>query len=178
MNSPEQRATQDQRYHEAIKAFGPEIGRFVAGYEWDRAKRQELLQEVHLALWQSLVGYKGECSLRTWVYRVAHNVSVTHLQRRKRAAESGALTLDEVGPHADERADIAVTDRQIDLQQIMKLVHSLAALDRQVMLLYLEDLDAASISDVTGLSAANVATKIHRIKTLLANRLNGGSAQP
>ena len=46
------------------------------------------------------------------------------------------------------------------------------------MLLYLEDLDAASIGDVTGLSARNVATKVHRIKKLLAAQMNGPEAQP
>jgi RNA polymerase sigma-70 factor (ECF subfamily) len=39
-------------------------------------------------------------------------------------------------------------------------------------LLYLEGEQAASIGEVTGLSAANVATKIHRIKRLL-NRQSG-----
>ena len=40
------------------------------------------------------------------------------------------------------------------------------------MVLYLEELDAASIADVVGLSAVNVATKIHRIKALLARQFN------
>ena len=54
----------------------------------------------------------------------------------------------------------------------MSLVHALQALDRHLMLLYLEGLDAASMSEITGLSPRNVATKIHRIKFALAERLN------
>ena len=34
------------------------------------------------------------------------------------------------------------------------------------MLLYLEDLDAGAIGEITGLSAGAVATRIHRIKVL------------
>ena len=49
----------------------------------DPALRRELLQEVHLALWQSFANYQAQCSLRTWVYRVAHNVGVSHIQRVK-----------------------------------------------------------------------------------------------
>lgn len=52
----------------------------------------------------------------------------------------------------------------------MALIHELEPLDRQIMLLYLEELDAATISDITGFSASNVATKIHRLKKLLAQR--------
>jgi RNA polymerase sigma-70 factor (ECF subfamily) len=42
------------------------------------------------------------------------------------------------------------------------------------MLLYLEQLDAASIAEITGLSAANVATKVSRIKQLLVQRFHEG----
>jgi len=50
---------QDQLYHEAISAHGDEISRYLTGYEANSAKRQELLQEVHLALWQSFSGFNG-----------------------------------------------------------------------------------------------------------------------
>ena len=59
----------------------------------------------------------------------------------------------------------------------MALIHALALPDRQVMLLYLEDLDAAAIGQITGLSAGAVATKIHRLKALLARRFNEGGAK-
>jgi RNA polymerase sigma-70 factor (ECF subfamily) len=45
------------------------------------------------------------------------------------------------------------------------------------MLLYLEGMDAAEISEITGLSTRNVATKIHRIKQLLSKRLHIGAHQ-
>ena len=59
----------------------------------------------------------------------------------------------------------------------MALIHELKPLDRQVMLLYLEGLDGAEIGEVTGLSTANVATKIHRIKKILAARFHQGEVQ-
>ena len=42
------------------------------------------------------------------------------------------------------------------------------------MLLYLEDMDAQTIGDITGLSARAVATRIHRIKALLARHFRQG----
>jgi RNA polymerase sigma-70 factor, ECF subfamily len=173
MNAP---TAQDTQYQQATQAYGGDIARFVAGYERDPARRQELLQEVHLSLWQSFAGYRGQCSLRTWGYRVAHNVGVSHVQRSLRAGDRHGLTLDEAETVSDEAADIGLTDRRLDLQRVLALVHRLAALDRELMLLYLEDLDAAAIGEVTGLSARNVATKIHRIKALLANQLGTRSS--
>lgn len=161
-------------YRDAIRQYGRDIARFAAGYERDGALRQELLQEVHLALWQSFAGFAHQCSLRTWVYRVAHNVGVSHVQRSMRRLELAGASLEDVEAQIDESADMGLTERRLDLDRIMVLIHALAGVDREVMLLYLEDLDAASIADVTGLSARNVATKIHRIKTLLASLLAKG----
>jgi DNA-directed RNA polymerase specialized sigma24 family protein len=33
------------------------------------------LQEIRIALWRSFANFDGRCSLRTWVYRVAHNTA-------------------------------------------------------------------------------------------------------
>lgn len=158
-------------YQQAVQDYGPDIARFTAGYERDPARRRELLQEVHLALWQSLAQYKADCSLRTWVYRVAHNVGVSHVQRSLRHAERHSMTLEEIDSLPSESAEISLTERRLDLQKVMALIHRLAALDRQVMLLYLEDMDAAGIAEITGLSARNVATKVHRLKNVLAQQL-------
>ena len=165
---------QDALYLQASGQFGREIGRFVAGYERDLEKRQELMQEVHLALWQSFARFGQQCSLRTWVYRVAHNVGVSHVQRAMRHPEQTGVSLDELEELVDETAHISLTERRLDLERVMGLVHALAPLEREVMLLYLEDMDAAGIAEVTGLSARNVATKIHRIKSLLAKALTQG----
>ena len=165
---------QDTCYQQAATDYGPDLARFTAGYERDPALRRELLQEVHVALWQSFASYQAQCSLRTWVYRVAHNVGVTHIQRTMRRAERQSLAIEDIEAQACEYTDIALTERRLDLARVMALIHQLAPLDRQVMLLYLEELDAASIAEVTGLSARNVATKVHRIKAVLAAQLSGG----
>ncbi len=46
-------------------------------------KRRDLLQEIHVALWRSLARFDGRCSMRTWVYRVAHNIATSHVIRPK-----------------------------------------------------------------------------------------------
>jgi RNA polymerase sigma-70 factor (ECF subfamily) len=162
--------SQDKRYKDAVDTFGGDIARFAIGYERDLAKRQELLQEIHVALWQSLAGFKDQCSLRTWVYRVAHNVGVTHVQRSLRMLKCIDLESQEFDFIVDEQADIEITERRLDLERLLALIHRLSPLDREIMLLYLEDLDAATIGEIAGISARYVATKVHRIKALLATQ--------
>jgi RNA polymerase sigma-70 factor, ECF subfamily len=76
----------DDLYKEASGKYGPALQRLVHGYEADPEQRRDLLQEIHFELWRSLASFDNRCSLRTWVYRVAHNIAASHILSRRRAA--------------------------------------------------------------------------------------------
>jgi RNA polymerase sigma-70 factor (ECF subfamily) len=165
----------EDRYAEVARTFGAALERLAGGYERDLEARRDLVQEIHVALWRSLARYDGRCSLRTWVYRVAHNTAITRVIR-PRASAPTVVAIDEdlesIAETVDREQDF---DRHRALDRLYTLIHRLRPLDRQVMLLYLEEEDAASIAEITGLSAANVATKVHRIKQILVRRFYEGS---
>ena len=58
---------QEERYALAARSLGPAVERLARAYEADADRRRDLVQEIHLALWRSLAGFDGRCSLRTWV---------------------------------------------------------------------------------------------------------------
>jgi RNA polymerase sigma-70 factor, ECF subfamily len=163
---------QEQRYAEAAAAFGPALERLAWAYERDPDKRRDLLQEVHVALWRSLAQFDGRCSLRTWVYRVAHNTATSKALRRQTNTPVLVALDDNLESIAVTASEEHLLDRRRALERLHGLIRQLRPLDRQVMLLYLEQLDAASISEITGLSAANVATKVRRIKQILIQRFH------
>jgi len=169
-------ANQDELYAEAVAAYGAALARLARAYVTDPDPARDLLQDIHVALWQSLSRFEGRCSLRTWTYRVAHNVATSQVVRRRASAPTlvGLDELDETPAAID--ADEAL-DAHRALARLQALVHTLKPVDRQLMLLYLEGVDAASIGEVTGLSAGNVATKIHRIKVVLARRFHDTEAR-
>ncbi len=166
----------DDRYRRAAAEFGPAISRLAVGYEANPAAREDLVQDIHVRLWRSLKLYDGRCSLRSWVYRVAHNVAADHVAKEKRWRGMADLDgLDEAAvPGAGGNPEAEAAER-LTLEALLALVRRLKPLDRQVMLLYLEDETAATIAEVTGLTAGAVATRIHRIKTLLADDLTKGA---
>src|ERR1700760_2227831 len=90
-------AAQDAQYAEVTAEFGGALARLTHGYEADPDHRRDLLQEIHLALWRSLPSFDRRCSLRTWVYRVAHNTALTHVTRQRRARLRDCHTLDTLG---------------------------------------------------------------------------------
>jgi RNA polymerase sigma-70 factor (ECF subfamily) len=154
-------------YARAAAELGSALGRVAAAYEIDPALQQDLLQEIHLAVWRSFAGYRKQCSLRTWVYRVAHNVASTHVRRQKRSRASRLVSLEELEDLPCEADTERALDEVAVLGQLRAMIQRLKPLDRDVLLLYLEGLDAVAIGEVTGLSAANVAQKVHRTKKVL-----------
>lgn len=171
---PAVKSNQDMLYEQASIEYGPALERLARAYEAEPETRRDLLQEIHIALWRSFSSFDDRCSVRTWIYRVAHNVATSHVIRQRRVKGAGLIGLEEMDVLADTRSDHNTADRHRDLARLMEFIQRLKPLDRQVILSYLEGLDAASIGEITGLSASYVSTKIYRIKELLARRFNPG----
>ena len=168
-------SVQDDMYREAAKTHGAALERLARTYEAEPEDRLDLLQEIHIALWRSFAGFNGRCSLRTWVYRVAHNVAVSHILRSRKVRRLRLLSLEEL--EESERA--AVSDSEMGspesqqlLRQLYAMIQRLNPADRQIITLYLDGMDAASIGEIAGISSSNAATKIHRIKRILADRFS------
>jgi RNA polymerase sigma-70 factor (ECF subfamily) len=154
--------------YDALAArYGGALARIARATEADPRRCEELLQEMHVALWRSLDQFDGRCAERTWVYRVAHNVAASHVRTARRRVP--LVSLSGLEP-ADEERLHETLERQQGLERARALVRELAPLDARVVLLWLEGLEAAEIGEVTGLSPAAVATRIHRAKALLSRR--------
>ena len=164
------RPTRDDLYREAVASCGTALNRLARAYEVDPDKRRDLLQEIHVALWLSFENFEGRCSLKTWVYRVAHNTATSVVIRKKMRAPA-FVDLEEVEASLQNESEQV---HQATLDRVWALIQKLKPHDKQVMLLYLEGMDCASIGEVTGFSPSNVATKIHRIKNLLRRKFHQG----
>jgi RNA polymerase sigma-70 factor (ECF subfamily) len=160
-------------YERAVADYGSALKRLTRAYEADADRRRDVLQEIHMALWESLARFDGRSALGTWVYRVAHNTATSICIRRK-SARVQLVSLEDIEvPAASVNRERDLDERQ-GMERLLALIQRLRPLDRQVILLYLEDLDARAIGEIVGLSAANVATKIHRVKKVLAQQFQEG----
>jgi len=167
---PDGQLRRQELYNVAIQAHGRALDRLAVGYEADPVRRLDLRQEIHLQLWRSLGLFDGRCSLATWTFRVAHNTATSYI-RRERRSNAGLVGLEELERTANSGVEAPDIDRQRLLLRLTRLIRQLKPLDRQILICYLEEMDAASIAEVTGLSRANIGMKIHRIKNILSVRL-------
>lgn len=151
------------------------VRKVAALYAVDRAEREDLLQEIALALWRSFETYRGEAAFSTFLYRVALNTALMRVRRRYRRPE-GQLERD----RASAVEQVAAPEPTRDEEQVERLyaaIRELAPLDRAIVMLVLDERSYAEIAEVTGLSAGNVSVRLVRAKERLRKRLGAARAE-
>ena len=151
---------------------GAAVGRTAALYERDPAERLDLVQEIWVAVWRALPAFRGDSSLRTYLFRIAHNCGVSHVARHARRD----LPTDELpegtdtGPSPDQ-----IAERHQDAARLEDALRRLPLKDRQVVGLKLEGLSNREIAGATGMTENNAAVRLTRARQRLTRLLGCGS---
>jgi RNA polymerase sigma-70 factor (ECF subfamily) len=169
-----ERAILEQEFDRLLAADGPALTRLAASYTNTPSDRDDLLQEIALALWQALRTFRGECSPRTFLFRIAHNRAIAYLSRNRArdGARFPAAEVDEVHDSApDPESGLA---RQQTAERLRGAIHRLPLMYRQAIMLALEDMGYAEIAEVLGISESNVGARLSRARQLLRESLENG----
>ena len=167
----ESRRALEERFERILVAHAAAISRLAHSYEAVASIREELEQEIAMAIWKALPHFRGECSERTWVFRIAHNRGLTHVWSR-RPPHQPLEDLEEADepvdprPHPEEQA--AQTHQRA---RLMSAIQSLPVIHRQMIVLMLEGLSHAEMGEVLGISENNVAVRLTRAKKVLKDAM-------
>ena len=152
--------SQQYSFKLVIREFSNLIDRICFGYARSLADFEDLRQDALLNLWQSMVAYKGKCSMKTWVYRITLNSCVSSIRKSKKNITTVQL---------DEFYD--VMDCEEDRKEMIRDLHEglemLNPIDKAIILLWLDGEEYEEISQIIGISKSNVAIRIHRAKEKL-----------
>src|SRR5579864_5452658 len=144
-------------FEDVVKEHGPMIRRIAASYEANPNLAEELVQDILLALWSALAGFRHEASVRTFVARIANNRGVSHVQRALRLPPSQEISEELPSADNDPESEVIFRQREANLPgAVWRLPLSL----RQVVMLTLEGLSPAEIASVIGISANAVAIRL------------------
>ena len=163
----ETRRTLKEQFERILGEHGAAISRLAYSYEAIAGIREELLQEIALAIWQALPHFRGDCSERTFIFRIAHNRGLTHVARR-RPPQQSLDDLEEADepvdprPHPDDH--LAQMNQQ---ERLGSAVQSLPLAHKQMIVLMLEGLSHAEIGEVLGITENNVAVRLSRARKAL-----------
>ncbi len=159
--------TQHERFERWMADHIAILYRVVNGFA-EGDDRNDLMQEVMLAVWKAVPSFRGQAQPTTFLYRVSHNAALTwrRTQRnyRKRIDEAERLSLMAVHDLQEERDD--------QLAQLYVAIRQLPGLDRSLILLSLDGVSYFDMANILGLSESNVGVRLNRIKTQLTKTLN------
>jgi RNA polymerase sigma-70 factor (ECF subfamily) len=144
--------------------------RLAGSYVQDRGEREDLFQEIVIAIWRALPGFRGECSERTFLFRIAHNRCLTHVARRRPTAPLDEQNADPRDPQPTVEAQLAHEQQR---ERLLNAVRALPLGYRQVVTLMLEGLPYRDIAQVLGIGESNVGVRLNRARQLLKERLKG-----
>lgn len=146
------------------------VSRFFANKIWDGDDAEELVGSTFEACARTLGKFRGECSFRTWLFGIAHNVMRNHVRKRRPSAseldlESSAVR--DLGP--SPRTHVAKRREHALLLQALRAI----PFDHQVVLelAHFEGMSRSEIATVLGLPAGTVASRMRRADELLRDEL-------
>lgn len=136
----------------------------ASAYCRNPADRQDLVQEMVVALWKSFGRYDDRHRFSTWMYRIALNVAISFYRSEVRRTRHTV-------PAGDSALEIAAASESAapddEFRVLQTLMQQLGELDRALLILYLDENRYDTIAEILGISETNVGTKISRIKQKL-----------
>ncbi|MEK7183110.1 MAG: RNA polymerase sigma factor [Patescibacteria group bacterium] len=152
-----------------VERYQPKLMRYIFRIGGKEAG-EDLLQEVFINAYQNLSGFDQSLSFSSWIYRIAHNVVISHFRKQKVRPE-GNLHHDseDVLAKLYGEGDVeASADLKMDGERLSAVMKDMKPLYRDVLVLrYFEQLEYQEISDVLRIPMGSVAVYLHRAKKQL-----------
>jgi RNA polymerase sigma-70 factor (ECF subfamily) len=133
----------------------------------NREDAEELAQDVFMKVFRHLESFKGDSSFSTWIYRIAYNMAISETRKRKYefATIEDAFVDKDSAFESEASLLLWETDKEEQLKQLDMALNKLPPGERALILLfYMEEKSVEEIVTITGMSASNVKTKLHRIR--------------
>ena len=159
-------------FEKLVKRYQNPVMNFIYRYLGDRCTAEDLTQEVFLRVYQAAPRFNPRARVVSWVFKIAYNLSINEIRRRRRLAEQ--LATEEI----DCEADSGSTARHELEEEIAIALESLPEKQRAALLLKVnEGLSYLEISETLGVSVASVESLLFRARKTLRKILSKKQAK-
>ena len=141
----------------------------------ERGAAEDLTQEVFLRAFRAWAGFRGECALRTWFYRITLNAARSHRLRWRRRARSRHLSLDDPGP-AGRAPSQSLADGGADPERALRSREIRERVQEGLVKLPEEFREAVVLRDVEGMSYEEIAAALEVNTGTVKSRIARGRA--
>ena len=153
------------QFTKMVKEYRKTIYTVCYFFSKDTEEVNDLFQEILMNLWKGYGSFRGESSVKTWVWRVSLNTCSNIERKKKSSVQTIPLSVD-----IDLYNDDDEHSRQIQI--LYDRINRLDVFDRAIILLWLENMSYQDIANVVGISLSNVTTRLFRIKEQLKSMSN------
>ena len=156
-----------EQYEYFLDRYGQQVFVLVDRIVSCQEDAEELTQDVFLKAFQQLSSFKAESSFSTWIYRIATNLAISAVRKKR----NDALHLDDsvFANLSDTQVDAALEDESEEqMERLQQAMNQLEADERALITLYyLEEKPLAEVAFILGMTEGNAKVKLHRIRKKL-----------
>lgn len=159
-------------YTALYNKFSKEVYNTIVRIVQHTGEAEDLLQEVFVAVFQSMDNFQEHSNFGAWIKRIAINRSISLLRKRKVSFQE----MDMLNP-ADLKDEDSIdeNDFAFKVQEVMRAINELPDGYRTVVQLYLvENIPQEEIGRILGISHNTVRTQYHRAKQKILFSLKEG----
>lgn len=157
---------------------------YVLGLLWrmagDRAKAEDLCQETFIRVLKGLPSFRGDSSLKTWIFRIAHNTA-TDLFRSVKPEAEPLEEADAPWPQAGGPSPLENVESEQLRRRLEAAMRALPELPRTILhLFYWDDMPVVQIASILKLPEGTVKTHLFRgrkaLRESVQRLLSGGAS--
>ncbi|MDP7010748.1 MAG: sigma-70 family RNA polymerase sigma factor [Verrucomicrobiota bacterium] len=165
---------EEEAFEEIVVRYQKRVFGILCRYERDHQKVEDLVQETFLKAWRGLARYRAKSPFEHWISRIASNVARDHLRRIQRRIRE--TSFEDMGGSALDWLSVGNTNKELDIHEARQLLNcamqALTELNQQVVILReIKGLSLKEVSQITGLTTANVKIRSHRAKAKMREAL-------
>ena len=166
-------ANEDAAYDELVRAFHAPVFQVAYRMLGDSSEASDAVQEIFIKVFRNVQGFRGDSSLKTWIYRIAFSEILNRLRWWKRRFRSATVSLDEnVNGHGPvlQLASTNPTPLQaLEAKEregaIQQALSKLSGEHRSIVILRdIEGFSYTEIAEILGISCGTVKSRLARAR--------------
>ena len=151
---------------DTIKENERAILKLVRIYADQHEDQKDLYQEIIYQLWKSFHSFQRNSKISTWIYKVALNTSLAHINLKNK--HSKTISIQDIVLQFEENNDTQLEEKITEMYQHIKQLNEI---DKAIVFLFLEGKSYDEIADIMGFTTTNIGTRLNRIKMKLKNQI-------
>lgn len=157
--------------------YESKLGRYIQRLGVHRAEdQQDVLQDIFVKVYKSLNSFDTSLSFSSWVYRIAHNETISWYRKANVRPEGHLVeSADDIFSFiaSNEIGAETTFDQEINAEAVTQALMDLDDKYRNVLILrFFEHKEYEEISDILKIPTGSVGTLIHRGKQKLKKHIN------